>query len=357
MIPILYESDETEFESNGLGRLRDCISCKVTEERNNAYECDFEVPVSGQSFERIRPGRIIAVRHDLSEDIQPFDIVSHSKPINGIVKFHANHISYRQSKIVAAGSGINSLADAFAFLKNSAVPTNPFTYNTDKAVTAYMAAADGIPKSVRSMLGGVDGSVLDAYGGEYEWDKFTVNLWNSRGVDRDATIRYRVNMLNYNDDADYRDAYTACVPYWSGSDTNGNPVVVKGGMISSGLESYTGREECVPLDLTGKFETKPTKAQVEEAALPYMISNQTNLPVQSIKVDFVRLQDTEEYAEFGALFYCKLCDTINVAFPQYNMDGRFKVVKVEYDALMERYSGMELGSLSATLLKALGLSK
>ena len=41
MIPILFEKDETQFDNNGLGRLRDMISCIVTEERNGIYECDF----------------------------------------------------------------------------------------------------------------------------------------------------------------------------------------------------------------------------------------------------------------------------------------------------------------------------
>ena len=43
MIPILYESYETEFTTNGIGRLRDVISFVVHEERNGVYEADFEV--------------------------------------------------------------------------------------------------------------------------------------------------------------------------------------------------------------------------------------------------------------------------------------------------------------------------
>ena len=357
MIPILYESNETDFKSNGLGRLRDCISCKVTEERNGAYECEFEYPVNGQNFEKIRYGRIIAAEHDHSTDIQPFDIVSSSKPINGIVKYRAVHISYRQSKITVAGSNINSLAAALAMLKNNASPSNPFTYLTDKTVTGFMSSADGVPKSVRSMLGGIEGSILDAYGGEYEWDKFTVKLLNARGEDRNATVRYRVNLLDYNDDTDFSDVYTACVPYWVGSDANGNPLTVKAPMVSSGLPGYTDRTDCVPLDLSEKFETQPSAAQLQSSAISYMNSNQTNLPTQSIRVNFVRLQDSKEYSEYGALFYCRLCDTIKVVFPQYNMNGRFKVVKTIYDTLLERYESMELGSPSITLSQALGLSK
>ena len=166
MIPILYEKDETAFASNGLGRLRDMISCVVAEERNGIYECDFEYPITADDFNDIQLGRIIGVTHDDSDDIQPFDIVSYEKPIDGIVKFHCTHISYRQSYLTVTGKNINSLADAFARLKNYATPTNPFTYETDKTSTGYLASITGVPMSVRSILGGVEGSILDAYGGE-----------------------------------------------------------------------------------------------------------------------------------------------------------------------------------------------
>ena len=49
MIPILYDSSEIYFASNGLGRLRETISCTVSEERNGLFECDFEYPVTGQN--------------------------------------------------------------------------------------------------------------------------------------------------------------------------------------------------------------------------------------------------------------------------------------------------------------------
>ena len=127
--------------------------------------------------------------------------------------------------------------------------------------------------------------------------------------------------------------------------------------MDSGLPSYNGRIECVPLDLTSKFESQPTAAQVEAAARTYMQSNQVNLPTQTIKVNFIRLQDSEEYAEYAALLDCKLCDTVRVIFPRYNMDGKFKIVKTVYNSLTERYEEMELGALSTTLSQALGLSK
>ena len=352
--PILYESNETAFASNGLGRLRDCKSCKVTEERNGIYECDFEYPVDGANFDLIQCGRIIGVTHDDSGDIQPFDIVSYTKPIDGVVKFHAVHVSYRQSGIVAQGSGINSLADAMTMLTSSAQPSNPFTYEADFTSTAYMASADGTPRSVRQFLGGIDGSILDAYGGEYEFDRFRVILHRSRGVTRDFVIRYGVNMLDYSEDTDYSETYTSAIPFWKGND-NGTDTTVIGNRVDLGGTAYNGRNICASLDLSDKFENAPTQAQLESLALTMMQSRQTQMPAQSIKVDFVRLQDMG-YEGLDNLLQCNLCDTIKVEFPRYNMSGSFKIVRTVYDVLQDKYESMELGALSTSLADALGIT-
>ena len=355
MIPILYDKGETAFISNGLGRLRDCISAVVCEERNNIYELNFEYPIDGVNYDRIQLGRIVAVEHDESGDVQPFDIISYSRPINGVVTFHCVHISYRQTAMAVSGTNINSLADAFTML-GSAEPTNPFNYWTDKDSVGFLASADGVPHSVRQVLGGMEGSILDAYGGEYEWDKWTVKLWSSRGTLKNFTIRYGVNLTEYEEEVDYSDTYNAVIPFWKGQDGNGE-VVVKGDKVSVSYPSFNGQERCIPLDLSDKFETKPTKAQVESEGLSYINANQTYLPAQSIKVDFVRISDTPEYEQFKSLQTCKLCDSINVVFPRYGMSGLFKIVKTEYDVLQERYNTLELGTLSTSLAEALGISQ
>ena len=354
MIPIIYDSAETVFDRNGLGRLRDCIDCRVDEGRNEVYECDFSYPVDGANFDLIKCGRIIAVTHDDSGDVQPFDIVSYSKPIDGIVDFHAVHISYRQSGIVAQGSNISSITDAFAMLTNSVEPENPFTYETDIESTAYMASADGVPRSVRQFLGGIEGSILDAYGGEYEFNRFRVILHENRGVDRDFAIRYGVNLLDYKDDTDYSETYTSCIPYWKGND-NGAEVLVIGDRVDMAGASYNGRNVCAALDLSDKFQDKPTKAQLQTLASTLMNTRQANLPKTSISVDFVRLQDMG-YEGLDSLLQCNLCDTIKVEFPRYGMSGRFKIVKTVWNVLEDKYDSMELGALSTSLADALGIS-
>lgn len=356
MIPILYESTETGFTSNGIGRLRDCISCKVTEERNGIYECDFEYPVDGAHYDEIIPGRTITVTHDETGTDEPFDIVGAKKPIGGIVTFHAVHISYRQLHLTAYGRNVNGIDQAFAML-SSAQPENPFLYSADFSSNAFMAAADGVPRSVRQMLGGMEGSVLDAFGGEFEFTGFSVILHKQRGTRRDFTVRYGVNLLDYNEEVDYSGCYSSCIPYWSGQDDSGNSVIVVAGRTEHSGATYNGRDDCIPLDLSDKFETKPTTAQLQAMARSVMQVKQPTLPGQNIKVDFIRLQDMPEYEQFAGLMECNLCDTINVVFPRYDMQGEFKIVRTVWDVLAERYVEMELGALQTSLAEALGITQ
>lgn len=354
MFPILYESNETAFSSNGLGRLRDCISCVVTEERNGIYECDFEYPIDGANYDLIQIGRIIGVTHDDTGDVQPFDIVSYSKPIDGVVEFHAVHISYRQSYIVVKGTEyvyIGSLASALTLLKNSTVPSNPFNYSTNKNSTGWLPVIDGsgVPYSVRAVLGGTEGSILDTYGGEFEWDRWNVILHSSRGQRRDFTIRYGVNMLEYDEEYDSQETYSSCIPYW----TDGYTTVV-GDKQSTGTTTPSGRDACIPLDVSDRFENKPSKSQVNSTGLAVMKSQNPTVPVQNIHVEFIRLQDAG-YEGFENLLTCGLCDSINVVFPDYNRSGTFKIVRTDWNVLENRYESMDLGDLSVTLSEALGI--
>ena len=354
MIPILYEATETQFASNGLGRLRDTITAVVSEERNGVYELTLEYPQDGAHYDLLEAGRIIAVTHDESGDVEPFDIVGITRQIDGVVTIHAVHVSYRLTGITCYGTNINTVAGAFSMFAG-AEPSNPFTFTSDITTTAYMASADGTPRSVRQFMGGIEGSLLDTYGGEYSYNRFSVALNSARGVQRSFAIRYGVNLTDYNEESDYTSTYTSCVPYWTGTDENGDPLVIKGSRVDSGEPSYNGRNICVPLDLTDKFENKPTAAQLQTEAAAVMTAKKSNLPAQTIEVSFARLQDMG-YSDLAPLMACNLCDTITVYFPFGNTSGLYKIVRTDWDVLQERYQSMTLGTLSTSLAEALGIS-
>lgn len=356
MIPILYEKNETSFTSNGLTRLVDCISCLVTEERNGIYEVEFQYPVSGKRFEDITIGRIIACTHDEQGDVQPFDIYAASEPINGIVTFKARHISYRLNEIPVKPFTAGSCSAAIAALGTNSVVANPFTFWTDKVVTADFDVA--VPSSIRGLLGGEEGSILDVYGtGEFKFDKWDVKLYLHRGTDTDVAIRYGKNLVDFTNEVDSGDVYTAVYPYWFGSvsDDSGDEAVTTDTLVtlpeyylSSGQSAPGGREIIVPLDLSNDFENPPTVAELRALATSKLNASDGWVPSQTMTVDFVQLWQTDEYKDYAPLQRLKLCDTCGVFVPMYGISVRAKVIGVVYNTLLDRYDKMELGDKPAS---------
>ena len=347
MIPILYDRTEASFTSNGLGRLSSCIRCIVTEERNGVYECEFDYPVTGVLFSEIEEGRIIACTHDEQGDIQPFDIYGRSEPINGVVTFYAHHISYRQNEITVKPFEAGSATEAIAKIKSQSVNTNPFTYWTNKSVTASFTSE--APKNARDLLMGEEGSMLDVFGtGEYEFDKFNVKLYLHRGQDTNVSIRYGKNLADFQNEYDVSEAYTAVVPYWLGEVSEGEEsvqtlVMLPELFISSGHSVPSGREVVVPMDLSDEFEDAPTESELRSTATSRLNSSDAWEANQTVTVDFVQLWQTEEYKEYAPLQRLKLCDTCGVFVPMYDTALRAKVIKVVYNVLLDRYDEMELG--------------
>lgn len=355
MIPILFDKSETAFNTNGLGRLSDCISCTVTQERNGIFECEFEYPITGAHYEEIEEGRIIYVTHDESGEPQPFDIYSHTKPINGIVTFYAHHISYRLGEITVKPFSASSIAGAMAAIPGKSVNTNPFDFWTNKSTTGTYKI--DVPTSCRALLCGAEGSLLDVYGtGEYEFDKFDVKLYLHRGTDSGVQIRYGKNLVDLTDEVDYQNTYTAVVPYWYGTTNDGDTeestlVTLPEWAISSGHSSYTGRVVLVPMDLSGEWQEAPDVNALRTRATAMLADSEAWLPSQNITVDFVALWQTEEYAQYAPLQRVHLCDTVSVYYPELGIDGvQKKVVKTTYNVLLDRYDKLELGEPSNTLV-------
>ena len=208
----LHESTETSFTTNGLGTLSDAITCEVTEERNGEFELEIEYPVTGIRYKELQLRRIIMAKPNPYSDPQPFRIYAITKPINGIVTINAEHISYDMSGYPVSAFAADTVQNAFINMKSASAVDCPFSFSTDKTTTANMTVLK--PSSMRSLLGGVDGSILDVYGGEYEFDKFNVKLWNKRGADRGVSIRYGKNLTDLKQEENCSSVYTGVYPFW-----------------------------------------------------------------------------------------------------------------------------------------------
>ena len=350
MKPILYPAGETEFKNNGLGRLSEATKCLVTEERNGQYELEMEYPITGRHYKEIVEERIIAARHDDSDDIQPFRIYKITRPMNGIVTVSARHISYQLSKVTVIPFEAENCAAALGGMITNAVGDCPFSFWTDRLLEAHFSV--DVPSSFRSLLGGVSGSILDIYGpGEYEWDKFTVKFHTQRGSDQNVYIRYGKNMTDVKKTTDTSSLWTGILPYWAGTDESEQAILVTlpEKVIYSDYAGDYVYKMVIPVDLSSAFQTQPTEEQLRTRATAYVAANaQDGIPA-SIDVSFVALWQTEEYKNWAPLQKLKLCDTVTVYHKGLGIENKAKIVSVTYDVILERYEKMTIGEVKTGL--------
>lgn len=350
MIPILFSENSTVFTSNGIGRLSDAISCYVTEERNGQYELQMIYPSTGVHFDDIKLRAIIVAKPSAGANNQPFRIYNISRPINGKVTINAQHISYDLSKNVCMPFSITASASAcsqtLAGIKTNAVETCPFTFTTD--VTTVANYNQSSPASIRSRLGGTEGSVLDQFHGEYEWDVYDVILHKDRGTIKNIPLRYGKNITDIKQEEEISQTITGIVPFWMDNEGN-NLVTLPEKVVYSPNASLYLQKLTVPMDFSSDFQEQPTEAQLRAHAQVYVNQSGVGIPKVSIDVSFVNLADTEEYKDLIALQAVELCDTIPVQFEPLGIDTDAKIVKTEYDTLAEKYTKITVGSLRSNL--------
>lgn len=343
MKPILFPSTATEFKTQGLGVLTDAISCTVTEERNGAFELTMQYPDTGVHFDEITDRCIIYAIPSPYRAPQPFRIYRITRPMDGVIMVYAQHITYDLSGVPLNPFTAINAPDALSKLSLNAAVDSPFAFWTDKSTVASFAVST--PSSTRSVLGGSSGSILDVYGGEYEWDGFTVRLYGQRGYDNGVVISYGKNLTDIEQDRNISNVATGVYPYWTNAEgalVTCDPKIVN----APGTYDFT---RVVPVDFSNDFETQPTPAQLRARAEKYVEDNKIGIPKTSITASFVQLEQFPEYEDFALLEKCDLCDTVTIRYPQLGVEAKAEIVKIETDVLLGRYNSVEIGDVRTNI--------
>jgi len=337
----IYEANETAFTSNGLGPLPDLTVCEVPEDLNGIFEVYAECPITGVNADQIAVDRIMVVAPDDVRDPQPFRIYSVEETLDGYsYKIYAQHISYDLSDQPVAPFETIGVVPALTGLVNNCMLPTRFTTWTDIVNTDTAFTLDEV-RSFRACLGGVRGSVLDRFGGEFEFDGFTVKLHAHRGADNGVYIRYAKNLDTFSNEREI-EAWTGCVAFYKDDD-----VTVSGTIqYIEGHEEYA-REKIFILDASEDFDEPPTPEDLNARAVQYMTANDFGLPfTDTLKMSFVPLWQTDEYKDSASIERVSLGDTVHVVYRVH--DVAMKVIGVVWDALRNRYKEITLGKKKAT---------
>ena len=356
MKPILMDDTKTlaelaQDQTNGLGRL-DCLKAECNEVANGAYTVTLVYPVSGQHFNDLHYGGIIKVKPNDTADLQLFRIKKISKPMNGKIEIQCQHITYDLAKTsVLPFSAIGAQATC-AGIKQHLVNAELYPFDLISDSTNNTAQFNlQIPQSFRACLGGVSGSILDLFGGEYEWDNLTVRHHARRGQDNGVRISYGKNLTDIKQEESIENMHTAVMPYAIQQYGESSETIV--GELQTIIQSEQPR--VLNLDLSEYFDqdTTITPAAINERCRAYIEANDLDKPTVSIDVSFIALWQTEQYKNIAPLERVNLFDTVHVNFEPLNIETTARVTEYTYDILKERYASIHLGNVRSTLAKTI----
>ena len=341
LTPILFEDNATDYVTQGIGALGDVLSGEVTEETNGQYEVRLTYPVTGRRYADLKNRRLIYCKPDPYRDAQPFRIYRITRPLNGIITIYARHKLYDLDGTPVNPFSASNALSAMKGLKANAAIETPYQFWTDINSNAQFSVS--VPTSTRALLGGIKGSILDTYGGEYEWDNDTVKLYARRGSDNGVTISYGKNLTDIEQDENIANLCTGIIGYWANSD---------GELVQTPVVNGPGTYNFAnvkAVDFSLDFEAKPTVEQLQKRAQQYVSDNNVGIPDVSITLSWVQLEQYSGYEGLSLLDRASLGDTVTVRFPPLGIDVKARVVKTVYDILQDRYSSVEIGSVKANI--------
>ena len=337
MTPILLKADA----KTKIGWLSECTACEVTEERNGVYELELVYPIGATHANDIVTDCYIKAKPNQTSANQLFHIYKVSKPINGEFTVYAEHVSYILSgypvpTVSASGNAQAAINAILTAAKNQLGKATGFTAATTDITLSSSINLSNV--SARAALGGVEGSVLYTYGGEYEFDNYTIKLHKARGKDNGVRIAYGKNMTELKCDVDMSASYTGIFGYVKTDDVN---------LTSSYNVTNTSgiSTRILVRDFSSDFGgNAPTQSSLDAAVKKYAEDNDINSIKASVTVSFVNLAQSPEYANIAPLETVNLCDTVTIYHKELGVNIKAKVIKTVYDTIAEKYTKIDLGS-------------
>lgn len=381
MIPILYDKSEKLFKNNGIGRLSDTISCKVTEKRNSTYQVVLEYPTQGKLSNHLKTGNIIFCKIPYKNQCQLFDIVE-VECAGNTIRATAEHVSRRLKYAVFNRTTLFLVDPKTTFesietnMRENIIGIDDFHFMSDVTesdVKKYLNDSNVVLYSPDCNVGdnlfdffegqsGIlsrkmtlsDGGkyVVAGYGdcGDFLFDNFNVSFLKQRGNDAGVKLRTGTNVQRMTFLEEDRQSVTAVCPVWRGR----NPVT--GGQMEKSLRDFDETSDgivysdkkyeyhrIVKLDLSTVFEQSPTKSEMISEAQRYMRDHERNnlnsycsysIDVPQVKTDF--------------LDCIELCDLVTIEDVDLHIQKKLKVTEIEYDSLRERIVRLVVGNPKPT---------
>lgn len=371
MLPVLYSglASHYGFRTNGYGFVKNCTSCLTTEERHGVYEAELHVLSSDRLINSLYPGNFLKIKANGVDRAQMFEIYQTSRSdIETVVR--ARHVRYITYNNIIGETITSATARTpqqwWSFITDNDYLEFPIanngTFTSDILTTGVITAAAESPIRLGDLIQGTKGSMLDVFGGELYFDNFNISLLKRRGRDTGVALRYGSCISSYSQDADSTTMYTHLLPYAyvkaQTADTHAayhdmpvyHDIVTLGNTLMQYYPralaydfSDDMRDQVMNVDSTTGVPTNyaDVKAVLETLVSSYITDHRSALTELPVNITI----DVEDV--LNRLGGCSVCDTVLVYIG--SISERVKIVRTQYDALNERYTEIELGTIKKTL--------
>ncbi|HEK9261256.1 TPA: phage tail protein, partial [Streptococcus equi subsp. equi] len=379
MIPVLYEAKETKFRTFGLGEIADAYEVRVTRERNGNYSLYIKYPLDGVFASVFKEELKIKSDAGRRTKWQTFEINRVLRNSKDHIEIFARHISMRTQDIAlkpfVSGSSIDA-ESALEVWRDNLVGDDTFDVKSDiLTLGSFNWEVDKIGNA-RGALGGVAGSILDVYGGEYEFDNRTIILHKQMGRKAPTVLEYGRNIVSVEEERLLDGNYTSIYPYVRYTpqpkpqeEASGKPhigeqeqpeeqLVTLPEFILDGqyLDLYAQRRIQM-VDLSSHFnddKKEPTVEEIRKLAQKYLKDNNVGAPKISIEVDYIDLSQTLDYQDFRVMEEVELCDIVPLYYPKFGITTETeKVVEIVYDVYTDSNHTIKLGTIGQSISKSL----
>lgn len=368
MRPILFNKNEQSFETYGLGELN-VTKGTVTRERNRNYTLYAEIPVNDPMVASLEKEMKLKADAGLRTKNQTFEISRIVKDSSNIVKIYGQHISHKlEYMVLRNATAFNGSAfSALSIWRGALIGDLRFDVWSDIQTTGKGVFDISKMENARQALGGVEGSILDIYGGEYEFDNMTVRLHKQLGRTAPTVLEYGRNILSAESDETIESAYTSVLPYATytpdkpegdTSDSQPDPVTVTlpENYVDSKYKALYAHRRIKVVDFSSEFKSDskskdiPTADKLRKIATDYMERNAIGKPKINIKIEYADLARTLDYADNGWIEELELCDIVPIYYPQIGLtDETAKVTTITYDFINERNESVEFGDIGTNV--------
>ena len=346
--PILYKANETNFEHLGVSVLSDASKCHVSREKNGIYILEFKYPVNGKDVDKIKEGMYIKTDAGYRTKNQRFVVSKITKTQNEF-KIYCQHISQVKTTMNAIRPDISVTGSALMALStwrdNLLDSRDEFFVQSDITTVNSTTWKVETIENARDALGGKAGSILDVWGGEYEFDNLNITLHKSMGIDNPTIIAYGKNLLDLEQEQSILETYTSVFPFKKYTDDNNREQLITLPEIlldSTHLNKFTHRR-ILKVDFSSDENIK-TVEQLRSKAESYIKSNNVGVPKTNLKINYQDLSKVEGVFDNPALEEVDLCDRLKVYYSELGiMNESAKVVKVVWDVILEENHEIEVG--------------